>query len=146
MRSARRFLGAGVLTVGMLTGLAVSPIPQASAGPIVNTFQIPLVVNTGIWMCSGIHTFCSYTQVAITGEAPGTVTFRAAPLDDAIPPNLLSWWNIRMHWRNIGTGASGVVDIPSDGSVSVFTGAGLVTASTTARDQAVAGTGVFVVP
>ncbi|MCA1008070.1 hypothetical protein LCL87_20340 [Rhodococcus hoagii] len=31
-------------------------------------------------------------------------------------------------------------------SATVFTGAGLVTASTAARDQAMAGAGVFVVP
>ena len=146
MRSARRLLGAAAVTAGVVAGLASGPIPPAAAAPTVNTFQIPLVVNTGIWMCSGIHTFCSYPPVAITGEAPGTVTFRAVPLGDTIPPNLLSWWSIRMHWRNSGTGASGVVDIPSGGSASVFTGAGLVTASTTARDQAVAGAGVFVVP
>ncbi|NKS74193.1 hypothetical protein GS531_18885 [Rhodococcus hoagii] len=49
----------------------------ASAAPTVNAFQIPLVVNTGIWACSGIHTFCAYTPVAITGEVPGMVTFPA---------------------------------------------------------------------
>ncbi|PTR26737.1 hypothetical protein C8K36_105310 [Rhodococcus sp. OK519] len=146
MRSARQFLGAVVLTLGVGAGLAAGPVPQASAAPTVSTFQVPLVVNTGIWACSGIHTFCSYTPVAITGETPGTVIFRAVPFGEKIPPNLSSWWNIRIHWRNVGTGASGVLDISSDGSASVFTGAGLVTASTTARDQVIAGTGVFFVP
>ncbi len=145
MRSPQQLIGAAVLTVGVAVGLVTVPNAQASAAPTVNTFQIPLVVNTGIWACSGIHTFCSYTPVAITGETPGLVTFRVVPPGERLPP-ALSWWNIRVHWWNAGTGASGVLDIPADGSASVFTGAGFVTASMTARDQAVAGTGVFLVP
>ncbi|CAM3169586.1 Secreted protein [Prescottella defluvii] len=140
MRSARRLLAAAVLTLGVAAGLAVGPIPQASAAPTVNTFQIPLVVNTGIWACSAIHTFCSSNPVAITGEVPGTVTF------PALSPGAHINWTYRMAWRNLGTGASGVLTIPYSQSASVFTGAGLVTASMTTGYETIAGTGVFVVP
>lgn len=53
---------------------------------------------------------------AITGEAPGTVTFPVRS------PGAHINWTYLMHWRNLGTGASGVLTIPSSRSVSVFTG------------------------
>jgi len=143
MRSPRRLLGAGAITVGVVAGLAVSPIPQASAAPTVNTFQIPLVVNTGIWACSAYHTFCSYTPVVITGETPGMVTFPARyPAEPGEPTVKGSYY---MHWRNLATGASGMLVVPNSEAVSVYTGAGPVTASTTTGYEIIAGTGVFLV-
>jgi hypothetical protein len=103
----------------------------------VNTFQIPLFVTNTIWAC-GFQIFCVSTPVAITGETPGTVTF------PAMSPNAKgTYW---MHWRNLVTGASGVLAIPYSDAVSVFTGAGLVTASMTTGYESIAGTGVFLVP
>ncbi|WP_433612525.1 hypothetical protein [Prescottella agglutinans] len=144
MRSARRFLGAGVLTVGVVTGLAMSPIAHASAAPTVNTFQIPLVVNTGIWACSAYHTFCSFTPVAITGETPGMVTFPARyPTEPGRPTVKGSYY---MHWRNLATGTFGTLVVPNSEAVSVYTGAGPVTASMTTGGEVIAGTGFFSVP
>lgn len=138
MRSARRLLGAGVVTAGVVAGLASGPIPQASAAPIVNTFQIPLVTPNSVWSC-GLSFYCTYPVTAITGEAPGTVTFPVRS------PGAHINWTYRMSWRNLGTGASGVLTIPYSQSVSVFTGAGLVSASMTTGYETIAGAGVFVV-
>ncbi|MDH6284214.1 hypothetical protein [Prescottella agglutinans] len=139
MRSARRLLGVGALTAGVVAGLAAGPIPQASAAPTVNTFQIPLVTPNSIWSC-GLSLYCTYPVTAITGEAPGTVTFPVRS------PGAHINWTYRMAWRNLGTGASGVLTVPYSQSVSVFTGAGLVTASMTNGSETIAGTGVFFVP
>lgn len=138
MRSTRRFLGAAVITAGVVAGLAVSPIPQAAAAPIVNTFQIPLVTPNSIWSC-GPSLYCTYPVTAITGETPGTVTFPVRS------PGAHINWTYRMAWRNLGTGASGTLTIPYSQSVSVFTGAGLVTASMATGYETIAGAGVFVV-
>lgn len=144
MRISLRFLCSGVLAVGVAAGLATTPMSTASAAPTVNAFQIPLVVNTGIWACSGIHTFCSYTPVAITGEVPGMVTFPARyPAEPGRPAVTGSYY---LHWRNLATGAFGMSVVPNSEAVSVHTGVGPVAASVTAEGQAIAGTGVFIVP
>lgn len=137
MRSPRRLLGAGAVVVGLAVGAAVCSAPAASAATTVNVFQIPLVTPNSIWTC-GINLFCASSPAAITGEAPGTVTFPALT-----PGATGTYW---MHWRNLGTGVSGVLTISYSEAVSVFTGAGLVTASMTTGYETIAGTGVFPVP
>ncbi|MGF7120976.1 hypothetical protein AB4Z09_05130 [Rhodococcus sp. TAF43] len=139
MWSPRRFLGAGVLTVGVVIGVAMCPIPQASATPTMNTFQVPFVTN-----CSTFFNPCSFNPVAITGEVPGTVTFPALYPTEPGQPNVKG--SYYMHWRNLGTGTAGMLVLPYSEAVSVFTGAGLVTASMTTGFEFIAGTGVFSVP
>ncbi|MCE4265247.1 hypothetical protein [Rhodococcus globerulus] len=136
MWSLRRLLGIGVIAAGLAVGPVTGSLPHASASPTVNTFQIPLFVTNTIWAC-GFQIFCVSNLVAITGETPGTVTFPAMS-----PDAKGTYW---MHWRNLVTGASGVLEIPYSDAVSVFTGAGLVTASMTTGYESVAGTGVFLV-
>ncbi|WP_345343851.1 hypothetical protein [Rhodococcus olei] len=130
----------------MAAALAVVPTtgqtPAASAAPSVNTFQIPLVSVNSIWSC-GPGLFCTFTPVAITGDAPGTVTFPA--LDPPQPGQPTVKGSYHMHWRNLGTGASGTVEVPYSEAVSVYTGPGLATASMTTGGEFIAGTGVFVV-
>ncbi len=137
MRSPRQLLSTGAVVAGLAIGAAVGPTAAASAATTVNTFQIPLLTPNKIWLC-GISPLCASNLVAITGEVPGTVTFPAL-----MPGATGSYW---MHWRNLGTGASGVRTISYSEAVSVFTGAGLVIASMTTGDEAIAGTGVFPVP
>jgi len=139
MRISRRFLGSGVLTVGVAAGLAMTPMPTASAVPTVNPFQIPFVSN-----CSTFFNPCSFTPIAITGEAPGIVTFPA--LYPPEPGQATVKGSYSMHWRNLATGAFGVLNIPYSETVSVVTGAGFVAASMTTGYQFVAGTGLFAVP
>ena len=137
MWSPRRLLGIGVIAAGLAVGPAAGLLPHASASPTVNTFQIPLFVANSIWAC-GFQIFCVSNPVAITGETPGTVTFPAMS-----PESKGTYW---MHWRNLVSGASGVLAIPYSDAVSVFTGPGLVTASMTTGYESIAGTGVFLVP
>lgn len=139
MWSPRRLLGASAVAAGLVVVPTVGSTPAASAAPVVNTFQVPLVTPNSIWSC-GLSLYCTSAPVAITGEAPGTVTFPARS------PGANINWTYWMHWRNLGTGASGVLTIPFSQAVSVFTGAGLVTASMTTGYETVAGTGVFPVP
>lgn len=138
MWSPRRLTAASVVAAC----LAIVPVglaAPASAEPVLNTFQIPLVTPNSIWSC-GLSLFCTYPVVAITGETPGTVTFPVRS------PNAHINWTYRMQWRNLGTGASGVLTIPFSRSVSVFTGSGPVTASMTTGYETIAGTGAFAVP
>lgn len=126
-----------------VAALAAAPLTiapsMASAAPTVNSFQIPLVWSNGLFTgCGPILNLCASTPTAIAGERPGTVTF------PVISPNSEgTYW---MHWRNLATGAAGVLTVPYNESVTVFTGAGPVTASMTTGHEFIAGTGVFWVP
>ncbi|MCA1008072.1 hypothetical protein LCL87_20350 [Rhodococcus hoagii] len=122
-----------------MAGLASGPIPQASAAPTVNTFQIPIVAN-----CSTFFLPCSFTPVVITGEAPGTVTFPALYPPEPGQPTVKGSYFV--HWRNLGTGTSGTLVVQVSEAVSVYTGPGLATASMTSGFDFIAGTGVFIVP
>ena len=101
------------------TPLAISP-STASAAPTVNSFQIPLVWSTGLFVgCPPLY-YCVRTPTVITGERPGTVTFPVTS-----PNSNGTYW---MYWRNLATGAAGVLKVPYNESASVFTGIGPVTA------------------
>ncbi|MFV9456959.1 hypothetical protein ACNJ7E_26455 [Rhodococcus sp. NM-2] len=129
------------LTVAALvvaTPLTIAP-STASAAPTVNSFQIPLVWSNGLFVgCPPPLYYCVRTPTVITGERPGTVTFPAISANG----NGTYW----MHWRNLATGAAGVLTVPYNESASAFTGIGPVTASMTIGHEVIAGTGVFWVP
>ncbi|KAF0965404.1 hypothetical protein [Rhodococcus sp. T7] len=139
MFTVQRALGVTLVAASLTLAPVVGTTPQAAAEPTVNRFQIPLVWSTGLFTgCGWILDLCASTPTAIAGEQPGTVTF------PVISPNSeATYW---MHWRNLTTGAAGVLTVPYNESVSVFTGAGPVTASMTTGQEIIAGTGVFWVP
>lgn len=129
-----------VKTLTVCALLAVTPalIPStASAAPTANTFQIPMVWNAHIWMCSAVHTYCSAYPRAITGETPGVVSFP--------PPT--HWWDAPywVHWTNISTLQSGTAAL-NGGTPDVRTGTGLVAMSMTNGHEVLAGSGAFWVP
>lgn len=128
-----------VLTAAALVAAPLALTPStASAAPTVNSFQIPIVWNPGIFGICGALYYCVRTPTVTTGEAPGTVTFPVTSANG----NGADF----MHWRNLGTGAVGVAEVPYSQSVSVFTGSGPVVLSMTNGAEIIAGTGVFWVP
>ena len=125
------------LAVIALVGTPVTLTPSiASAAPTVNSFQIPLVYNPGIFVCGPLN-LCVTTPTVVTGETPGTVT---VPIFGTSKD---SYW---MHWRNLGTGAAGVEAVPYNQATNLVTGAGPVILSLTTGREIIAGTGVFWVP
>ncbi|CAG7634458.1 hypothetical protein SIM91_43590 [Rhodococcus opacus] len=126
------------LTVIVLVGTPVALNPTiASAAPTVNSFQIPLVYNSGTFSVCGLLGLCVTTPTVVTGETPGTVTF------PVMGPYEGTYW---MHWRNLGTGAAGVEAVLYNQATDLFTGAGPVILSMTNEREVIAGTGVFWVP
>ncbi|KAF0957287.1 hypothetical protein MLGJGCBP_01722 [Rhodococcus sp. T7] len=139
MFTIHRALGVTLVAASLTLAPLFGTTPQAVAEPTVHSFQIPLVWSTGLFTgCGPILNLCASTPTAIAGERPGTVTF------PVISPNSEgTYW---MHWRNLATGAAGVLTVPYNESASAFTGAGPVTASMTTGQEIIAGTGMFWVP
>lgn len=139
MRNLRTMLRNVTIASCLATApLALTTTTTASAEPTTNVFQIPLVWNTGIWICSGIHTFCSTSPTAITGEEPGLVSF---PFTVTNPDGY--YW---VHWTNFSTLQRGMATLKAGESDDLYTGTGLVSASITNGRESLAGTGVFWVP
>jgi len=119
------------------TPLAISP-STASAAPTVNSFQIPLVWSTGLFVgCPPLY-YCVRTPTVITGERPGTVTFPVTS-----PNSNGTYW---MHWRNLATGGRWSTEGPVQRVRKCIHGYRTGDRSMTIGHEIIAGTGVFWVP
>ncbi|MEV0294128.1 hypothetical protein [Nocardia sp. NPDC050710] len=120
------------------------------------TFQLPLVKLTQTW---GVPTQLNIFLTATVGDEPGVTTFGVAN-PGPFSGNSMLGSHARIHWLNMTTGASGMVDVadretaqqPCDcapAPVRVSTGAGRITAIATAGGLAInvsSGLGVFTAP
>ncbi|SEE85887.1 hypothetical protein SAMN04490220_8771 [Rhodococcus jostii] len=119
MRSLRWSVCKALLVAGLVATPLVWSSGEAVAAPGVTPFQIPRVWASGTFgLC---FPACVDAPFAVTGEAPGVVTFH----DPTLMESIVLW----VGWTNLSTGASGVVRVTGDAPGIGFTGAGVVVAS-----------------
>lgn len=151
----RRAVGVGIklsVAAAVVAALVLGQHSVARAAQTI-TFQLPLVK---ISQTRGVPTQLSIYLTATVGDAPGVTTFGVAnpgPFGGSAVVDS----HARIHWSNLTTGASGVVDVadrdtaqqPCDcvpAPVPVFTGAGRIVALATAGGLAItvsSGVGTF---
>lgn len=125
----------------LVVGLAATPLVwcpgAATAAPVSAPFQIPRVWASGTF--GYCFPACIDVPVAVTGDAPGVVTFH----DPALMETVVLW----VGWTNLSNGTSGVASVTKDKPGVAHTGTGVVTASAMGNlVEYVGARGIFYVP